>query len=506
MALTKVSYSLINGAPANVLDYGADPTGVADSATAINAAISANGAVYIPFGTYRCDTSIVIQSVYQNQKIVVMEGATLVRKAAAASTSPVVKLLGSYGVFDANGGFVISEKDSPTGVVVLGHENHTTSNYNAVYWTFKNVQIIGNVTSANAGSFTAYQSVGVYIPSSQPNIGSSAVNYFGVVENVHCSGVTAGLWMTDGVNGHTLYNYRTRGFSHFGIILNGAYGNTIYGGFMEVNYLDSKIGIKLDTKLYPAAPFASTLQSMYNQIAGFNMEFSGVSMQGLNISALCQGNNVTFNWNAVGTAIVDNDGFNNIIESREQLFTRVGTSRLTGVGSAAQTVDIFPFDAGFTNTGMGMTVSAGQGVYPKADDTTPLGIVSKRWSVVYAGTGTINTSDEREKQDFKDLSDAERQAALGIKAIIKSFKFKNAIAKKGDNARIHFGVSAQQVGEIFKTVGLNPDNYGLFCYDEWENEAAVIDKDGNIIKEEVKAGNRYGIRYEELLAFVIAAL
>ena len=31
MSLTKVSYSLIQGAPENVLDYGADPTGIADS-------------------------------------------------------------------------------------------------------------------------------------------------------------------------------------------------------------------------------------------------------------------------------------------------------------------------------------------------------------------------------------------------------------------------------------------------------------------------------------------
>ena len=506
MALTKVTYALIDGAPANVLDYGADPTGVADSATAINAAIAANGAVYIPFGTYRCDTSIVIQSAYLNQKIVTMYGATLVRKAAAASTDPVVKLLGSYGVFDAGGGFVTSEKDSPNGVVVLGHENHTTSNYNAIYWKFLNVEVIGNVTQATAGSFSAYQSIGVYIPSSQPELGSSFVNYFGVVENVHCSGVTTGLRMTDLANGHTLYNYRTRGFSHFGIILNGSYGNTIYGGFMEVNYLDSKIGIKLDTKLYPSAPYASSLQSSYNQIAGFNMEFSGTSMQGLNISALCQANNVTFNWNAVGTAIVDSDGFNNIIESREQRFTEVGTNTLTGLGATAQRVDIYPFAAGYTTTGMGMTVSAGQGVFPKDDDTTPLGIVSKRWSEVYAATPTINTSDEREKQDIEELNEVEKRVAIRIKGLLKKFKFVNAVEQKGEKARIHTGVIAQDVAAAFEAEGLDPSQYGLFCYDEWEYQPAVLDNDGNEKQTEQKAGNRYGVRYEELFAFIIASL
>jgi Pectate lyase superfamily protein len=41
MSLTKVSYSMIAGASLNVLDYGADPTGVTDSTSAIQAAYAA---------------------------------------------------------------------------------------------------------------------------------------------------------------------------------------------------------------------------------------------------------------------------------------------------------------------------------------------------------------------------------------------------------------------------------------------------------------------------------
>ena len=56
MALTKVSYSMIQGAPVNVLDFGADPTGVVNSSTAIANAISAlpagGGVVTFPPGTY----------------------------------------------------------------------------------------------------------------------------------------------------------------------------------------------------------------------------------------------------------------------------------------------------------------------------------------------------------------------------------------------------------------------------------------------------------------------
>lgn len=52
MALTKVTYSMIDSAPANVLDYGADPTGVADSTPAFTLALAASLKIYIPAGTY----------------------------------------------------------------------------------------------------------------------------------------------------------------------------------------------------------------------------------------------------------------------------------------------------------------------------------------------------------------------------------------------------------------------------------------------------------------------
>jgi hypothetical protein len=59
MSLTKVSFSMINGIAKNVVDYGADPSGVANSTTAIQAAITdtANGgSLYFPPGTYLIDS------------------------------------------------------------------------------------------------------------------------------------------------------------------------------------------------------------------------------------------------------------------------------------------------------------------------------------------------------------------------------------------------------------------------------------------------------------------
>jgi hypothetical protein len=139
-------------------------------------------------------------------------------------------------------------------------------------------------------------------------------------------------------------------------------------------------------------------------------------------------------------------------------------------------------------------------VTPFSDNVTTLGLGAQRWSTVFAATGTINTSDGREKQDVMQLSDAERRVAASIKGLIKAFRFKDAVAAKGQDARVHVGLITQDVISAFEAEGLDPMRYGIVCYDEWD---ARVDEDGN---ETVSAGNRYGIRYEELLAFIIAVL
>lgn len=64
MALTKATYSMIDGAVVNILDYGADPTGVSDSTAAIQAAIdsfaSGRGTVWFPIGTFKVTSTITV--------------------------------------------------------------------------------------------------------------------------------------------------------------------------------------------------------------------------------------------------------------------------------------------------------------------------------------------------------------------------------------------------------------------------------------------------------------
>jgi hypothetical protein len=56
MALTKVSYSMIESSPVNVLNYGADSTGATDSTAAIQSAIDTGRKVFVPAGIYLVDS------------------------------------------------------------------------------------------------------------------------------------------------------------------------------------------------------------------------------------------------------------------------------------------------------------------------------------------------------------------------------------------------------------------------------------------------------------------
>jgi hypothetical protein len=58
MSLTKATNSMVAGSPINVLDYGADPSGVNSSSDAFEAALAAGSDIVIPNGTYKTTRTI----------------------------------------------------------------------------------------------------------------------------------------------------------------------------------------------------------------------------------------------------------------------------------------------------------------------------------------------------------------------------------------------------------------------------------------------------------------
>lgn len=214
-------------------------------------------------------------------------------------------------------------------------------------------------------------------------------------------------------------------------------------------------------------------------------------------------------------------------------------SRISSSGGTSSTGGgIFGINSGIIQLNASTEVVASSNIRPGTDNTLSNGTASRRWSVVYAGTGTINTSNEKLKERV-DILEAERAAALEIKSNIWKFRFKDAIANKGDGARYHFGVGAQSVGNILRKHGLNPEMYAFYCHDTWDAEYEPIYAKRTVLKEQevcevddltgtetvttkmveveeeydtgemkctLEAGENFGIRYEELLCFIMAAI
>ncbi|WP_457662231.1 tail fiber domain-containing protein [Sinorhizobium medicae] len=154
-----------------------------------------------------------------------------------------------------------------------------------------------------------------------------------------------------------------------------------------------------------------------------------------------------------------------------------------------------------------LTLQASNGnLFPGADGTQNLGNASFRYATVFAATGTINTSDERDKIDVALLSEAERLVALRLKGLMRRYRFRDAYDVKGENARVHVGIIAQDVVKAFEAEGLSAHDYGMLCFDSWEEAPELRDDDGNIVQDFTPAGDRFGVRYDELLAFIVAAI
>lgn len=176
------------------------------------------------------------------------------------------------------------------------------------------------------------------------------------------------------------------------------------------------------------------------------------------------------------------------------------------VGSFGELTVVSPIKSGYprmVNTAFGATTIGFTGTQwlPSNDNAVDLGAAAARFAVVRAGTGTISTSDAREKEQQRGLSEVERDIAVTLKGMLKAFKWKASVAEKGDKSRWHFGIMAQEMGDTFRAAGLDPHEYGMFCYDEWGD---IHDPENGELS--IGAGNRYGVRYDQLLAFIIAAL
>jgi len=191
------------------------------------------------------------------------------------------------------------------------------------------------------------------------------------------------------------------------------------------------------------------------------------------------------------------------------------------------------------------TITPTDGSGSNRDNAIDIGYSAARFNDAFITNGVTTGSDQNEKQQIASLTDAEIAAAKRISNGFKTFKWNSAVTAKGDNARTHTGVIAQEVRTALEAEGLNAGNYAFFMSDTWwetQTEVPAVeaveavtetqtDDDGNevevIVQEAVEAQDAYtrvdayytadeapegatqktrlGIRYPELLAFVGAA-
>ena len=641
MALTKVTYSMINGASSNVLDFGAVGNGVVNNYTAFNNALAASDSVIVPAGNYLIGTDLTIPSA---TSLIFNDGATLTIATGVTVTVTGLIDAGNFAIFTVVG----------TGKVVFTNAANIYAGWWSVYDTDAGIAITAAVRGLNLARGGTVRLPGrgtIITPVNMTGLQSGARSRFEIVGDSAGSNITVAnnsygfdcsgsQWLTFSnfnltgddvttplagfffardvttynyhysldnlkVNGNwnkaCVYSYAAEECryndvsfensvpgacafwctgdnagvgegltSPYTTILTGIQSNTansFFGCVFKVYFANTdcmRLRLFADTYWYGCYFQPSTVPGQISRstvyidctlfgsnnwvIDGFRTEHLGANSPPYNFyfdgavatpTQYCTGVTIRNGNFTATTAGIYSSGplilqelyVDNVLTltptplSMDVSFLRDSHIQIPNAAiNGDLTKDIIFADysnfTGALGTSTFIDNVTGQSytaiVSPNTDNTYSLGTASKRWTTVYATTPTINTSDANDKQQIADLSAAEQAVAKTIKNLFKSFKFNSAVNLKGDSARIHIGVIAQDVQTAFIAEGLDPYKYGLFCSDSWYELTTVsTDIDGNEITN-VKVVDettpnavkvtKLGIRYEELLAFVISAI
>jgi len=545
---------MIQGAPVNIVDYGASPSATAsENATAIQAAANAANAtggylVGAP-GVYTVDATIQLEC---NGDL-----GNLAIEANANSVSPIVRFGTATGAPTSYKRIVlpsVRNNSRATGTWGVGIAVEL-ANCNTCQITV--VSATECETGVYAGGYTsgfAYNTVSlmfVYSNKINMNVGARSVDGWSN-QNTFIAGRLGTNSADFTVSGYT----GTRD-----IIIGNSYGQANNNIFLNTSLESADVEYSIEFKQQTAF---NQFQSCRYEGAGakrvlFNTDNSSGNNSNLFIGGY-QASDIVFSYSGSGS-----NSYNSLIAGRSNFIDATGVGFSISTGSSSQP-HLQGFEAG--TTALGKTNSATNWVYrvselgyfvkpsastyqairiaptgyiylgtgttatpesyfreygadqirfsvnngstgsltPAVDNVVALGQGSNRMSVIYAATGSINTSDAREKQDIEPLAIAEKRVAVALKGLVKKFRFKDAVDKKGLAARIHVGVVVQEIIAAFQAEGLDAMNYAMVCYDKWEAQAEERDENGLVTNPAREAGDRYGIRYEELLAFIIGAM
>ena len=214
-------------------------------------------------------------------------------------------------------------------------------------------------------------------------------------------------------------------------------------------------------------------------------------------------------WQAYGDVwgawrqVIGSNGGNATINNRLQL-TGTKYPQIYGNGTSLQLgVD--------TNAAVGVVLQGG--VFREAGDgSLNLGNGSHRWAVVYAKTGSINTSDRNEKNTIADIDPEQAEKLImGLKP--STFKFND-----GTSGRTHWGLISQDIEELLPQIGMSDLDFAGFIktpktedYYEDVPETVTDEETGEektVTRKELKTRTVegeyvYALRYSEFIAPLI---
>ena len=161
------------------------------------------------------------------------------------------------------------------------------------------------------------------------------------------------------------------------------------------------------------------------------------------------------------------------------------------------------------------------GLRPFADNTYNFGQASFRIKDAYFANAPTVSSDATLKTNPEAISDLSEMLSSDKDSILDAwgdisvvaYRWLDAISMKGEGARWHFGVIAQQVRDVFQAHGIDGTRFGLLCYDEWDDifepvmaTEEIVDSSGELVTVEYdtgekklvkKAGSSWGIRPDQ---------
>lgn len=185
-------------------------------------------------------------------------------------------------------------------------------------------------------------------------------------------------------------------------------------------------------------------------------------------------------WNAQATPA--------LFENTASAIARVGFKGSTTASGTSVTVgasgDDLVLRAGAADRLLALSTGV---VRPGEDNTQNLGSSTFRWATIFAGTGTINTSDAREKNAITDSD-----LGLGFLSALRPVSYR---MRDGTSGRTHYGLIAQEVEAALAQAGKGGQDFAGLVVSPVEDESGQ--PTGEV---------RYGLRYDQLIAPLIRAV